>query len=354
MAATTSNTPGVLGEHEAEINQHIQLYISARVPEFRRLTELREKGWNNPAGDKFFENQRRQADKADDKQAQVFFKIMVRVGREIHSNTAVFDIKAPPNGPPRILDMCAAPGAFLLVAKENNPRAHVDAFSLPSDMGGHKVLLRSKLKIDVKFLDVTMLAADVGVESIPPDHPDFENFLPRHFQPHDVFDLVICDGQVLRTHQREPYREKREALRLRMTQLVIGLEHMRPGGTMLVLLHRIELWMNVLLLRTFCKFSSVQVYKPNTSHAKRSSFYMVASNIQSRHEDAIAAVETWKQLWKSATFDSEEECSPLNRSLQPEPQELLDDFGPRLVELGREVWATQARGLAGASFIVDS
>lgn len=43
MAATTSNTPRELGEHEAAINQQIWLYISDRVPEFRRLTELRKK-----------------------------------------------------------------------------------------------------------------------------------------------------------------------------------------------------------------------------------------------------------------------------------------------------------------------
>lgn len=43
MAAAMSNPPEVLGEHEADLNQRIQFYISARVQEFRRLDELRKK-----------------------------------------------------------------------------------------------------------------------------------------------------------------------------------------------------------------------------------------------------------------------------------------------------------------------
>ncbi|KAI1157417.1 hypothetical protein F5B18DRAFT_180843 [Nemania serpens] len=139
-----------------------------------------------------------------------------------------------------------------------------------------------------------------------------------------------------------------------MTQLAIGLEHMRPGGTMLVLLHKIELWMTVLLLRMFCKFSSVQVHKPKAGHKTRSSFYMVASNIRSQDEDAIQAVKRWKQLWRSATFDTEEEYRRVDRSLQPEVDEVLRNFGPKLVELGRGVWTTQADSLADASFVRGS
>lgn len=279
---------------------------------------------------------------------------MKRIGRELHTATGVFDIKTPLGEQPKVLDMCVAPGAFVLLATEYHPRLEARAFTLPPDIGGHKVLLSRNSKIEVELLDITMLAEDMGVESIPPGHPDFNNFLPRRFQPHDVFDLIICDGQVLRTHDRPAYRDKREPLRLGMTQLVIGLEHIRPGGTMLVLLHKIELWTNVLLLRTFSRFSSVQVYKPKAGHAKRSSFYMVASNIQLQHEDAIQVVQRWKRLWRSATFDTDEEFSRLGRSLQPDAEELLDDFGPRLMELGRDVWETQANALAKASFVRDA
>ena len=51
-----------------------------------------------------------------------------------------------------------------------------------------------------------------------------------------TFDLVICDGQVLRTHARAGYKEAREARKLIVTQLALGSEHVRQGETMVVLL----------------------------------------------------------------------------------------------------------------------
>ncbi|KAI3326577.1 hypothetical protein HD806DRAFT_411212 [Xylariaceae sp. AK1471] len=136
-----------------------------------------------------------------------------------------------------------------------------------------------------------------------------------------------------------------------MTQLVIALEHVKPGGTILALIHKVESWKCVLLLHTFCKFSSVQVFKPKRGRAKRLSCYLVASNIQPRHEDAIQAIQTWKQLWKTATFETEEEYKQLVRSFEPNVEEILDDFGPMLVKLGRAAWETQAAALAKAPFV---
>lgn len=122
---------------------------------------------------------------------------MKRIGHELHSTTGVFTIRAPLAGPPKILDMCMAPGAYLSVAMELNPRADACAFTLSPEIGGHKSFLPRGWKTDVEFMDITMLAADMGVRAVPPEHPDADNFLPRRFQPHDVFDLVICDGHVV-------------------------------------------------------------------------------------------------------------------------------------------------------------
>jgi hypothetical protein len=117
------------------------------------------------------------------------------------------------------------------------------------------------MKNKVDFLDVNMLAPDMGVESVPPEHPEALDFLPRQLQSQKVFDLVICDGQVLRTHERAAHRETREATRLTLEQLA--------------------------------------------------------------------------------------------RSLEPDVNDVLDDFGPRLVELGRSVWETQVDALAVAPFNPD-
>lgn len=136
-----------------------------------------------------------------------------------------------------------------------------------------------------------MLAADMGVMEIPPEHQDTTNFLPRQFAPEDQFNLVFCNGQVLRTHIRASYREHREARRLISTQLALGLEHLMPGGKMVVLLHRVEAWDTVLCLRPFSRFAMVRLFKPSAGHEKRSSFYLNAGGVQSGHPEAVLAVE---------------------------------------------------------------
>ncbi|KAI0454901.1 hypothetical protein F5B21DRAFT_503926 [Xylaria acuta] len=335
-------------------NGQIKSYLLERVPKFRALTEARDKGWKNPAGDEYFAKQRRQADNSNDQQARYFFDMMKRVGREIHRVTGVFNVRTLGGGPPRILDMCMAPGAFLDLAMEHNPEAHAQAFSLPLEKGGHKVLIPPHPNIAINFVDITMLGADMGLDAIPQEHPEAQDFLPRHVSLEDAFDIVICDGQVLRTHHRAAYRESREAARLTFTQLAIALEHVKPGGTMLVLLHKIESWRCALALRTFCEFSDVRLFKQRSAHATRSSCYMVASNIRPQHQDAVRAVSTWKALWEAATFDTEEEFCRLSLSLEPDVEEVLEDFGPRLVQLGRKVWETQANALEKAPFVRSS
>jgi 23S rRNA U2552 (ribose-2'-O)-methylase RlmE/FtsJ len=283
--------------------------------------------------------------------SQIFYKMMKDIGQEMHQLTCALAIsKIAPNSP-TILDMCMAPGGFLATALSINPGAHALGFSLPVSKGGHKALLPTDSNVTLKFLDITMLATDMGVTDIPAEHPDAKNMLPQHFDPGQLFDLVLCDGQVLRTHVRAPYRERREARRLAVTQLAVGLEHLKIGGTMVVLLHKIEAADTVSLLYTFNKFSSVMLFKPTKHHAKRSSFYMIATDIQSQHFEAIQAVETWKRQWTVATFRTDEEYEEELRAMCLNAEEVLDEFGTELVRLGREVWGIQARALKKAPFI---
>ncbi|KAL1903846.1 hypothetical protein Sste5344_010439 [Sporothrix stenoceras] len=337
----------------------IASYLLRQVEEYRVLDALRKEGWSNPEGDSFFNRQRKNADTASDKTAWYFYKLMRNIGQELHKATGAFTIttQAGRTMRPLILDMCMAPGGFLSMALEQTPEAYAVTYSLPISEGGHKVLFtpRDSLNVDQNFLDITMMAVDMGVDSkdIPKNHPDAGNFLPRQLQPNKLFDLALCDGQVLRTHQRAPYRETREAIRLTSTQLALSLEHLRPGGTMVVLLHRVEDWKNFKLLRAFYAFSSVRLFKPQAGHAKRSSFYMVATNVQSQSAGAAQAIENWKKVWKEATFGTEEEwyeaCSERDRDVDVD--ELLEQFGPTLISLGRSVWKVQADALAKAPFI---
>lgn len=277
---------------------------------------------------------------------------MNKIGEELHRVTDAFGIRQQSKSTqPKILDMCMAPGGFLATALRKNPSARALAFSLPISNGGHKVLLPAASNVEKRFLDVTMMAEDMGSKEIPDNHPEAGRFLPQQFKPGQLFDLVLCDGQVLRTHERAPYREKREARRLTTTQLALGMEHLRPGGTMVVLLHKLERYDTANLLRTFSKISSVRSFKPERGHRIRSSFYMVATNVQSQHPDAIQAVEAWKSAWKVATFGTDGDYEQSIRVGGEDVGEMLAEFGADLVNMGRQAWRVQADALTRAPFI---
>jgi 23S rRNA U2552 (ribose-2'-O)-methylase RlmE/FtsJ len=283
--------------------------------------------------------------------ARIFYEMMKEIGQEIHRSTGALAIPKMAANSPTILDMCMAPGGFLAGTLNINPGARALGFSLPVSQGGHKALLPSDPNVTLKFLDITMLAADMGVIDIPAEHPEVKNMLSQQFYPGQLFDLILCDGQVLRTHVRAAYRQMREARRLVVTQLAIGLEHIKIGGTMVVLLHKVEATETVCLLYSFNKFSSVKLFKPRRHHAKRSSFYMIATNIQSQHCEAVLAVKRWKRQWKVATFGTDVEYEEELRAACLNTEEVLGEFGIELVRLGREIWGTQARALEKAPFI---
>lgn len=277
---------------------------------------------------------------------------MQTIGKDLHRFTKAFNIPHKVNQP-AILDMCMAPGGFVAYCLSKHPNARVRALSLPVDQGGHEVLLEHA-NVQVEFLDVTMLAGDMGVtkDDIPADHPDASSFLlDQRFSEGEKFDLALCDGQVLRTHERLEWREPNEARRLTTTQLALSLEHLRHGGTMVILLHKLEAWNSLKLLNTLCKFSDVKVFKHRQHHGMRSSFYAVAKNVQADGELAARAIADWKQEWKIASLGTSEECAKAFQADGEDAKHLLDEFGERMLIMGRTIWSTQATALERASFM---
>ena len=276
---------------------------------------------------------------------------MQGIGREIDQKTGVFSSIGHSTNHPKFLDLCMAPGGFSQFLIDLYPNAEVCGISLPPSSGGHEMLLDLEdPRVKVQLLDITMLASEMQTSEkdtlkIPQNHPDAGNFRTDRPYLSETFDLVICDGQVLRTHERLEYRERVEAGRLFVSQLVIGLSRIRKGGTMVVLLHKLEAWRNMKLLDVFNKFSYVQLFKPQRRHALRSSFYMIATDVQPQNPYASEAVDSWKKAWIVATFGSPEEKSSLEQV-----QEVLTSFGEQYLRLGNPIWSIQKIALEKSNF----
>ncbi|KAK1253245.1 hypothetical protein MKX07_001322 [Trichoderma sp. CBMAI-0711] len=330
----------------------LKAYLLQNAPEYRVLDALRQKGWENKAGDVFFAKQRQKADHADEKTVHFFYKMMKGIASDMNRATGALRVHVKWPGRAQILDFCAAPGGFLETAMAMNARAEAMGFSLPPTQGGHEMMMSLGPVVTFKYADVTMFAGDMGFTDIPRDHPEAESFdLVPNIQGERRFHLVFCDGQVLRTHVRAAYREQWEARRLSATQLAIGLEHVSLGGTMVVLLHKLDAVDTVRLIYTFSRFSTIQLFKPTRAHAKRSSFYMIATNIQSTSPLAREAVDSWKQMWRGMTFGSDEERVKKAWEDHMDEQVLVEQFGPQVVRLGRDIWDIQARALEKAPFM---
>lgn len=275
---------------------------------------------------------------------------MQGIGNEMNERTGAFSSFVHRNESPKFLDLCMAPGGFSHFLLQLNPTAQVCGISLPPSKGGHKLFLDLQdSRVTVKFMDITLLCAemlDSANTIVPPDHPDAGDFTETRPYLSDVFDLVICDGQVLRTHKRAEYREPVEATRLLVSQLVLALQRIRVGGTMVVLLHKLETWSNLQLLYMFSKFSQVQLFKPERSHAIRSSFYLIAKSVQPRNSHALKAISGWRRSWLTTTFRS---C-PEDPVTEEEVLSVLSQFGEHYVSLGIPIWGIQKAALERSSF----
>lgn len=208
-------------------------------------------------------------------------------------------------------------------------------------------------RVQIKFMDLTMLAVEYGISmsEIPKEHPDAKKFSSDRPFLSETFDLVICDGQILRTHFREGYRQNREVLRLNVAQLILGMTRIKPGGTFVMLLHKADAFDNIELLQTFDKISKVKLFKPRTAHAPRSSFYLIARDVNPSHDIAQEAMQQWKDDWKKETLAGDQGTG-LSKEIPTEAKvkAVMEEFGPKLITLAKEIWLVQKNALARASY----
>lgn len=280
---------------------------------------------------------------------------MFQIGEELNKKTSALLLPSALDRSPSVLDLCMAPGGFTAFVLKRNRSARVYGISLPPSQGGHKIRIpnwQMNSRIQISFLDITMLAAEMDVADVPTGHPDAANFLPDRPFHGKNFDLIFCDGQVLRTHSRAGYREEHEAWRLLTSQLVLALQRVKVDGKIVALLHKLDAWDTIVLLHTLSKFSSLRLFKPKKKHAIRSSFYVVAERIQPQSVGALQAVATWKKEWRIATFGSDTEYEESRIQSSESVDNVLSSFGTELIRIGRPIWKIQSDALRKASFIL--
>jgi len=282
-----------------------------------------------------------------------------------HDKAEVLTVVPPvAGGTAMILDLCMAPGGFALTTLANNcDNAKYMGVTLPRDQGGQKHWIGSRhyCKVDIQYIDINTLVAVTGLTQagIPMDHPDAPRF--RFDQPFLTrkFGLVFCDGQVPRfQEERGIYREVTTVIRYLTSQLVFALQRIRAGGTLLVLLPRLDNWTSAQILCTVRKFAKVRLFKskcPKSPWARRGTFFLVAEGVDTENPEAQGAVEGFKRTWRRATFEMAEvrsegdpsECRALtNVALSGDNvDEVLASFGPELVEMAKSLWKRQLDAL---------
>ncbi|PVI00746.1 hypothetical protein DM02DRAFT_642232 [Periconia macrospinosa] len=311
-----------------------------QMPKFLQLTSLQ--GWENPEGDTYWQNRRDQVVQVSEKEAQELYQMTKEIAEEMQSKTKALTPEGFCAEPLQSLDLCMAPGGFTWGTLNHNWRATAYGLTLPTSAGGYEVRVPLPTA-NVKFMDVTMLASEFGVESIPESHPDHSLFLTERPFLGKNFQLVFCGGAVIRNAERSEHRRDFERTRLTASQLILAMQQIVPGGTMVVLLRRPDVWDVLHILRQFDSFANIQLFKPHKKHAVRSTFYLVAKNVQPDAETAKAALVEWKKIWYRTTFGGDEGTGEKVSEINDQAvTTVLNEFGPRLIELATPVWKIQA------------
>ncbi|KAL8902992.1 MAG: hypothetical protein Q9207_004232 [Kuettlingeria erythrocarpa] len=333
-------------------NVRVRNWLKDRDDTFRELDDLREQGWNSPEADIFFETQRDQAGRQTER--VVYDHQFMQIGKELRMMGA-FDVLDSKSSELSSLNLCMAPGGYTAAILQKYPLGSVSGITLPTEFGGHQMMIpygSADSRVQVEFMDITMLSREFSDHAIriPATHPRAANFISQSPFAGKLFDLVVCDGNLVPSFERTGKKASLEPIRLLTAQLVFGMNRIKSGGTFVILLHKADAFDTMQLIKDFCSISeSVKLFKPMTAHRKKTSFYMVANGVHSSDSKTQACIAKWRECWTRATFGGADRTG-----LQPaiptnaEVDALLDEFGSGLIAMAHDVWKVQAQALKKA------
>lgn len=283
-------------------------------------------------------------------QKRKFYNMMIKVCQELDEATGIITRSGTPDRPLQVLDLCLAPGGFSKGTLTLRPKAQIKGITISDKDGGHTVMLQPADGVRIVYADITMFSAEYGMpnSTIPENHPDKGKF--SDFRPFGVsrFDLVFCDAQVLRTQDRGEHRGPEiEKIRIRAAQIVMALQRVKVGGNMLILLQHGETPDSIDIIRDISDISGeIEFWKPKNTWAVKSTFYLIARNVNPTTLMAQSIIKKYQALWQLATLHG---VAP--QKTEKEVEVIMKAFGERLVKMSETIWKIQLDALEKSSFI---
>ena len=224
--------------------------------------------------------------------------------------------------------------------------------SLEQENGGYGLAIPSpqRARFEIHWGDLTYLAICYPrSRRLPPGKVALSQtpFIPRGFQ------LVFLDGQHRRPQESDSTHPW-DIDRLLIAQLIIALQSLDCGGTLIVKLSQLESATTARLVYMLDKIStSIVVFKPYV-HATRGSFYAVAKGVGRglEWEKKASYLKNLKKVWWKLTYDG---LNTEGRWLIEEDLNFIAKFETlegayleRLINLGRGAWRARSNALRRA------
>ncbi|KAK7019487.1 hypothetical protein R3P38DRAFT_2973445 [Favolaschia claudopus] len=311
-----------------------------------RERELKESKHRKPS---YAEHEKKVAANASARKNRYWFSKMKAVLGELDAQTATISRR----GTLRFLDLGCCPGGFTSYILSKNLDAQGLGISSEIENGGHRFLLedRHRSRFKVHYADLSFYRLGPLPVSVSAPETTAKSLSPLPFDPSKRFDVVLLDGHQL---HRQPPPGNWD--RLLVSQIIIGLQAAKKGGTLIIKLADAEHVNTAKLLYMFDIISaSLETFKPRYMHATWSTFYAVVKGVGEGRGAARlpALVESFKELWVDLTLGFagaesagrvlvDEDLDFVVSTAEIREAKNLD----RLVDLNRRIWEIQAGALA--------
>jgi len=289
-------------------------YFKKSSPIFAKLDNLKEKAASDPTIDEHYNNVRTQAKSVQPNTAKTLYNLNLVMFKDM-----VESVDKPIFSPnTHFLDICCAPGGFTNYILNNYPESSGCGITLPHASGVSPMFENNHSdRFNCFYCDI--------------------NKLKRGFQLGESFDLVILDGQINWTNNNSDYSQfQKESKLLLISQLILGLNHLKTQGIMIVRLCKPEeTFYSTIVYILHSLFLEIQLIKPGSSRVARSLFYMICRNY-----DPVILEPIFEGLIKVQTaLKNGEDVDDFEKFIPSfSANTIIKEFGESLIKLYDRYW----------------